>query len=73
MGQLRLLFLEGASPSDDVLLRFSFKAMNTRANFAHLAVLNRQLAHGFSVLRGKSAHFWKNDCFECLSPHEITA
>jgi len=73
MEQFRLQFLEEALPSDNVLLRFTFKTAKTRGNCAHLAVLNRQLAHGFSFLREESAHFWKSDCFECLSPHNIAA
>ena len=73
MEQFRLQFLEKAFPSGNILLRFTFKAIKAWGSCAHLAVLNRQLAHGFSVLRDKSAHFWKNDCFECLSPHEIAA
>ena len=48
MEQFRLQFLEEALPSDNVLLRFTFKAAKTWE---------------------ESAHFWKNDCFECLSPH----
>jgi len=73
MEQFKLHFLEDAFASDNVLLRFTFKTAKTRGNCAHLTVLNRRLAHGFSILREKSAHFWKNDCFECLSPHEIAA
>jgi len=71
MEQLKLQFLGEAFSSDNVLLKFTFKTLKTRGNCAHLAVLNRQLAHGFSILRENYAHFWKNDCFECLSPHEI--
>ncbi|MCL2226389.1 MAG: hypothetical protein FWB97_01995 [Oscillospiraceae bacterium] len=73
MEQFRLQFLEEALSSDNVLLGFTFKATETRGGCAHLAVLNRQLAHGFSILWGRSAHFCKNDCFECLSQHEIAA
>jgi len=73
MEQFRLQFLEEALPSDNVLLRLTFKTAKTRGNCAHLAVLNRQLVHGFSFLRERSAHFWKNDCFECLPPHNIAA
>jgi len=73
MEQFRLRFLEEALPNDNVLLKFTFKTVKTRGNCAHLAVFNRQLAHGFSLLRGKSTHFWKNDCFECLSLHNLAA
>ena len=73
MEQFKLQFLEEIFPKVNVLLRFTFKAMKTVGNYAHLAVLNRQLAHGYSFLWGKSVHFWKHDCFECLSPHEIAA
>ena len=73
MEQFGLQFSEEALPSDNVLLRLTFNAMKTRGNYAHLAGLNRQLVHDFSVLRDKSAHFWKNDCFECLSPHKTAA
>jgi len=66
MKQFILQFLEESFPNDNVLLRFTFKTARTRGNCAHLAVLNRQLAHDFSILRDKSVHFWKNDCFECL-------
>ena len=73
MKQFDLQYLEEAFHGGDVFLRLTFKAAKTRGNCAHLAVLNRQLAHGFSALRDKSAHFWKNDCFECLSPHDTAA
>ncbi|MCL1864148.1 MAG: hypothetical protein FWF78_11375 [Defluviitaleaceae bacterium] len=53
--------------------QFTFKTAMTKGNCAHLAVFNRQLAHDFSTLRDEYTHFWKSDCFECLSPHDIAA
>jgi len=67
--QFNFQFLEAAFPSSHAMLRFSFETIQTRGNCAHLAVLNRQMAHDVSILREQSAHFQKNDCFECLSPH----
>lgn len=56
-------------------------AMNTRHDSALLARANHQLAQDLGAPRGKStllaisyfACFYPNDCFECLSPHEIAA
>ena len=42
-----------------------------RGESALLSVANRQLTHGFDISREKSALFRKQDCFECLSPHNI--
>ncbi|MCL2527669.1 MAG: hypothetical protein FWE42_04540 [Defluviitaleaceae bacterium] len=69
--QLGVQYLEEVFHGSDVILRFTFKTSKIRGNCAHLAVLFRNLAHGFSFLRDKSAHLWENDCFECLSPHKI--
>ena len=73
MKQFDLQFLEAIFHGSDVVRRFTFKTMKTRGNCVHLAVLNRQLAHGFSVLRDKYAQFLKEDCFECLSSRKIAA
>ena len=73
MKQYGVQYLEEVFHGSDVVLRFTFKTAKTRGNCAHLAVFNRQLAHGFSLLRDKYAHLWEHDCFECLSPHKIVA
>ncbi|MDR2571995.1 MAG: hypothetical protein LBD23_17090 [Oscillospiraceae bacterium] len=56
-----------------VMRRFSFETMKTRDNYTLLAVLNHQLAMDPVTARGQSAHFWKSDCFECLSPQKSAA
>ena len=73
MKQSKLLCAMEVFHGSDIVRRFTFKAMNTRDNCALLAVQNHQLAMIPVLSRGKSAHFWKNDCFECLSPHVIAA
>ena len=73
MKQSELLCAMEVFPGSQIVRRFTFKAMGTRDNCALLAVFNHQLAMIPVISRGRSAHFWKNDCFECLSPHEIAA
>jgi len=51
----------------ETVLRFTFKTMGAWDNCALLAVLNHRLAMAPVTLRGQSAHFKNNDCFECLS------
>ena len=55
----------------DIVRKFSFEMVDTRGNCALFARANHQLSHGFAIAREKSAHF--QDCFECLSLHEIAA
>ena len=62
------LFIRELFCGSEIVRRFIFKAIDTRDNCAHLAVLNHQLAMTFVSSRGQSAHFCKSDCFECLSP-----
>ena len=56
-----------------IVRRFTFKAINTRGNYAFLANFNRQLASSLVSTRGQSIQNQKYDCFECLSPHKIVA
>lgn len=56
-------------PGSDTIRKYSFKTLYTRDSYALLARANHHLAMDFAVLRGDSAHFLNNDCFECLSPH----
>ena len=37
---------------------------------AFYATQNLHLAMGVDFSRGQSAHFWKSDCFECLTPYK---
>jgi hypothetical protein len=55
----------------DIVRKYTFKTVNTRDNYALLAKANHHLAMDFAISGEKSAHF--QDCFECLSPHEIAA
>lgn len=57
----------------DVVRKYSFKTVNTRDNCALFARANHQLAQNVSDTRDTSAHSHNNDCFECLSPHNISA
>jgi len=56
-----------------IVRRFTFKAINTRDNYALLAHFNRQLAASLVSTRDQSAQNQKYDCFECLSPHTAVA
>jgi len=56
-------------PDSRIILKFTFKTTGAWDNCALLAVQNHQLAMTPVISRGQSAHFWKKDCFECLSPH----
>ena len=67
MKQSELLRAKELFPGSEIVRSFSFKAIATRGNCAHLAVLNHQLAMTSVAPRGQSALFWKKDCFECLS------
>jgi len=73
MKQSKLLRAKELFPGSDIVRRFTFKAMDTRDNCALLAVLNHQLAMTLVISRGQSAHFWRKNCFECLSSHKIAA
>ena len=63
--------------TDVAVRKYTFKTIRLgfrpfallRGESALLAVANRQLAHGFAISRGESALFRKQDCFECLPPH----
>jgi len=57
-------------PGSNVIRNFSFKAAKIRDSWALLSVANRQTAH-FVIIREGSAHFRKQSCFECLSPHKV--
>ena len=71
MKQSYLLSEKELFPGSDIVRKYTFKTMNTGDSYALLARANHQLAMNFAISRGKSAHF--QDCFECLSPHEIAA
>ena len=73
MEQFKLLDLKETFLSNNAPLVITFKAIRIAGSYTPWAVLNRQLIHDFSILRDKSAHFWKKDCFECLSPHLTVA
>ena len=70
-----LCVLENYSPKTriDMVHRFIFKTTGAWDNCALLAVFNHQLAMDFDAPWGQSAHFLKEDCFECLSPHKKAA
>ncbi|MCL2223069.1 MAG: hypothetical protein FWC20_11830 [Oscillospiraceae bacterium] len=57
----------------NIVHRLSFGTMGAWDRCALLAVFNHHLATSPNVSRGQSAHFWKSDCFECLSPHKSAA
>ena len=57
-----------AFPGSDVVISFSFKTVKTRDNCVHSASFSHRFVPVSLDPRGQSAHFWKSDCFECLSP-----
>ncbi|MPM12195.1 hypothetical protein SDC9_58547 [bioreactor metagenome] len=57
----------------DAIREHAFKTFGVWVSYALLASANHILAMDFSVAREKSAHFGKEDCFECLSPHIAAA
>lgn len=59
-------------PGSDIIRKYSFKTFISGYSYALLAKLNHQLSAIFTAARVESAHFYENDCFECLSPHIIT-
>ena len=71
MKQSDLQFVEGVFSGNNAVLKLTFKTMGAWDNCALLAVSNHQLGMTSVISRGQSAHFWKRDCFECLSLHEI--
>jgi hypothetical protein len=73
MKQSKLLNAMEVFPGSDIARRFTFKAMNTRDDYALLAVQNHQLAMIPVFSGGQSAHFRTIDCFECLSPYKNAA
>ena len=60
-------------PGSDVVRKFTFQMMNTRDTCALLARAEHQLAFDFADSGARSALFQNKDCFDCLTPHEITA
>lgn len=73
MKQFQLLSEKEVFPTFDMIFKFTFKTTETGDSYALLSVKNRQLSMGFAILREKSAHFYKQDCFECPSPHKLAA
>jgi len=69
MKQSYLKILDELFPRVGIVRRFTFKTMATRDESALLAAENHQLSMGSDPLREESAHFRKQDCFECISPH----
>ena len=57
----------------NAVLRLTFKIVVAWDNCALMAVENLHLAMDSVFTRGQCAHFWKTDCFECLSPHNTAA
>jgi len=58
-------------PGSIIINNRAFKMVNTRGRSALLAVVCPIQAAISAFIRDESAHF--QDCFECLSPHEIAA
>jgi len=73
MKQSIFKFINEVFPVSDLVLRFTFKTMGTWDNCALLAVENHQLSFNSAISRGQYAHFWKKDCFECLSLRKLAA
>ena len=73
MKQLELLFSDEVFSGSDIVQRFTFKTMGVWDKSALLAVFNHHLAASFALSWDKSAQMRKQDCFECLSPHNIAA
>lgn len=71
MKQFNLNLQKEVFHGSNVVLRFSFKTMRAWDGCALLAVQNHLLAMAHSISRGQSAHFWKKDCFECLSSNKV--
>jgi hypothetical protein len=57
----------------DIMRKYTFKTMDARDSYALFARENHDLAMNFSILGERSALFQEEDCFECLSPHNIAA
>ncbi len=57
----------------EIIIGRSFKTVSLRDNSALLAREDRQLSQDCSILRDKSVHFYKHDCFECQSPDKKAA
>ena len=58
-------------PGSIIIANRAFKITDTRDKSALLAVVCPVQAAISGLTRGYSAHF--QDCFECLSPHEMAA
>ena len=71
MKQSMFLRADEVFPGSIIINNRAFKMVDTRDKSALLAVVC-PIQAAISALTGeKSAHF--QDCFECLSPHEIAA
>lgn len=73
MKQSDFLRTKEVFPGSDIVRKYSFKTTGTRDSYALLARANHNLAMNFAVLGEQSTLFQEEDCFECLSPHEIAA
>lgn len=73
MKQSFILRVKELFPGSEIVRKYAFKTTNTRDSYAHLARANRQLSQKFANAWAESVHLDGNDCFECLSPHEIAA
>lgn len=64
---------DGVLTNCECIKGYAFKAAQSWEKFALLATLNHQLSAAFVNAGVQSVHFYTHDCFECLSPHAITA
>ena len=73
MNQSLFLRADEIFPGSVIMNNRAFKIIDTRDKSALLAIVCPIQAAFLALLRGKSVHFQKEDCFECLSPNEIAA
>ena len=73
MKQSLYLFVDEVFPGSIIMNNRAFKMIDTRDKSALLAVVCPIQAAFSAHTRGKSVHFQKEDCFECLPPNEIAA
>ena len=71
MKQSKILRTDEVFPGSDIVHKYSFKTMLAGDSCALLARENHNLAMNFANSREQSAIFYREDCFECQSPHEI--
>ena len=71
MKQSLFLCADEVFPGSIIINNRAFKMVDTRDKSALLAVVCPIQAANSALARGKSAHL--QDCFGCLSPHEIAA